>query len=258
MKHFLSAVLYVAAGVPNLCPPAFPRGVAVRTRTTSAKKRKLQINADNLVQRIMNADTETLADTYEKKLKKIEREKLILEEKISKNSEPPRSYDSSLRTALVFLSNPHELWASGVFEDRKTLLKLTFVSPLEYVRNVGIRTAKTTPPFKYLADLGQSRNVVAEREGFEPSIGVTYTPLAGERLRPLGHLSVRPVLYRDLLSFIDSRCRYWRILQRRRPGYISSDSREIDGRSETAAPPPCVDCVCLRPWLAQSIRFRSL
>lgn len=33
-------------------------------------------------------------------------------------------------------------------------------------------------------------NVMAEKEGFEPSIGVkAYTPLAGERLQPLGHLS---------------------------------------------------------------------
>ncbi len=31
---------------------------------------------------------------------------------------------------------------------------------------------------------------VAEREGFEPSMGFnTHTPLAGERLQPLGHLS---------------------------------------------------------------------
>ncbi len=31
---------------------------------------------------------------------------------------------------------------------------------------------------------------MAEREGFEPSMGVkAHTPLAGERLRPLGHLS---------------------------------------------------------------------
>ena len=31
---------------------------------------------------------------------------------------------------------------------------------------------------------------MAEREGFEPSIEIApYTPLAGERLRPLGHLS---------------------------------------------------------------------
>ena len=32
--------------------------------------------------------------------------------------------------------------------------------------------------------------IVAEREGFEPSMGFnTHTPLAGERLQPLGHLS---------------------------------------------------------------------
>ncbi len=32
--------------------------------------------------------------------------------------------------------------------------------------------------------------IVAEREGFEPSMGVkAHTPLAGERLQPLGHLS---------------------------------------------------------------------
>ena len=32
---------------------------------------------------------------------------------------------------------------------------------------------------------------MAEREGFEPSMGFkAHTPLAGERLRPLGHLSV--------------------------------------------------------------------
>lgn len=32
---------------------------------------------------------------------------------------------------------------------------------------------------------------MAEKEGFEPSMGdKAHTPLAGERLRPLGHLSV--------------------------------------------------------------------
>ena len=30
---------------------------------------------------------------------------------------------------------------------------------------------------------------MAEREGFEPSVGVAYTRLAGEHLQPLGHLS---------------------------------------------------------------------
>ncbi len=35
---------------------------------------------------------------------------------------------------------------------------------------------------------------MAEKEGFEPSVGYkTYTPLAGERLQPLGHLSGKVV-----------------------------------------------------------------
>src|SRR5262245_38317875 len=41
------------------------------------------------------------------------------------------------------------------------------------------------------APLGEATRKLAEREGFEPSKGdlVTLTPLAGERFRPLSHLS---------------------------------------------------------------------
>ena len=37
---------------------------------------------------------------------------------------------------------------------------------------------------------------MAEREGFEPSMGFkAHTPLAGERLRPLGHLSIFDLMF---------------------------------------------------------------
>ncbi len=32
---------------------------------------------------------------------------------------------------------------------------------------------------------------LAEREGFEPSVGVTYTRFPSVRLKPLGHLSIK-------------------------------------------------------------------
>ena len=42
---------------------------------------------------------------------------------------------------------------------------------------------------------------MAEREGFEPSMGYkTHTPLAGERLQPLGHLSVKSMIRLQLAS----------------------------------------------------------
>ncbi len=40
-----------------------------------------------------------------------------------------------------------------------------------------------------MREVSATEDSMAEREGFEPSIGVTYTPLAGARLQPLGHLS---------------------------------------------------------------------
>jgi hypothetical protein len=52
-----------------------------------------------------------------------------------------------------------------------------------------------TFPLEFIATKDVSIKM-AEREGFEPSIGVkAYTPLAGERLQPLGHLSEEGILY---------------------------------------------------------------
>lgn len=46
----------------------------------------------------------------------------------------------------------------------------------------------------HVETLLQSR-FATEKEGFEPSIRFnTYTPLAGERLQPLGHFSIREVI----------------------------------------------------------------
>ena len=46
------------------------------------------------------------------------------------------------------------------------------------------------PPFPSIWRSQRGR-MLAEREGFEPSMGLPHTPLAGERLQPLGHLSAR-------------------------------------------------------------------
>ena len=58
----------------------------------------------------------------------------------------------SVRTALEFLENPHKLWATGELANQRAVLKLIFSEPLAWKRNEGVRTAKTTLPFKYLGD----------------------------------------------------------------------------------------------------------
>lgn len=59
---------------------------------------------------------------------------------------PAKSFDEALRTALDFLSNPWNLWASGQLEHRRTVLKLVFVERLNYVRDNGFRTANLSLP----------------------------------------------------------------------------------------------------------------
>ena len=45
---------------------------------------------------------------------------------------------------------------------------------------------------------------MAERVGFEPTMGDTHTPLAGARLQPLGHLSKEViVLFNNICVLID-------------------------------------------------------
>ena len=54
--------------------------------------------------------------------------------------------------------------------------------------NVGFSSGLPVRHIKKPASSGSFN--MAEREGFEPSMGYkTHTPLAGERLQPLGHLS---------------------------------------------------------------------
>lgn len=48
-----------------------------------------------------------------------------------------RDFDESFRTAMDFLANPHQLWATGRLEERHAVMKLTFADRLAYVREEG-------------------------------------------------------------------------------------------------------------------------
>ena len=72
--------------------------------------------------------------------------------------------------AMRFLANPSNLWESDRLEDKQTVIRLVFADHLKYDRNEGFRTPKTSSVFKALAGFQAGKMVMAEREGFEPSI----------------------------------------------------------------------------------------
>lgn len=113
---------------------------------------KVDRKIEMLLDRIVDANSSTVMNAFEKKIKTLEDEKIILQEKIAECEHPSKGRDETYRTAMEFLSKPYELWTSGVLENQRAVLKLAFADRLTYVRDKGYRTAKTTLPFKHLGD----------------------------------------------------------------------------------------------------------
>jgi site-specific DNA recombinase len=121
-----------------------------------------------LLDRIVDTDSETVVSAYEKRVKELEDRKIVLSEKIKSCGRPLRTFDESFRTAFDFLANPHKLWASDRIEDRRAVLKLVFADRLAYHHEEGFRTAETTLPFKALEGLSLGKFEMARPTGIEP------------------------------------------------------------------------------------------
>ena len=141
---------------------------ANQSQSLEAEIGKIERKINQLLDRIIEAETPTVIRAYESKISAMETQKLEMQEKISQCGRPIRGFDETLRTALGFLGNPHKLWASERLEDKRAVLKLTFADRLAYVRNEGFRTANLALPFKALADFSGGNGQMAEGGGFEP------------------------------------------------------------------------------------------
>ncbi len=143
----------------------------VKLEAHDIRKQVLQIErkSDQLLERIVEADNLTIISAYENKLRKLEEEKITLDENIAKCGRPLQSFDDTFRTAFSFLSNPQKLWASGRLEHQRMVLKLVFTDKLDYDRNEGFRTAPTALPLSLLAHMSDPKSEMVEGAGFEPA-----------------------------------------------------------------------------------------
>ncbi|MEX2615249.1 MAG: type IV secretory system conjugative DNA transfer family protein [Alphaproteobacteria bacterium] len=91
----------------------------------------------------------------------------LLQEKLSGQPTPRRTYDGILEHTLEFLANPCKLWHSERFEHKRTVLRLAFAERLAYCRNKGYRTPETTLPFKVLGGLCNPINEMVPQERLE-------------------------------------------------------------------------------------------
>ncbi len=134
-------------------------GVAMNTLHQKALNVEKQI--EQLLDRIVDTSSVSVITAYERRIEALEKEKLIMAEKLTQSGKAERPFKEMFELAITFLSNPQKLWHSERLEDKRTVLKLIFADRLAYSRKRGFRTPKTTLPFKVLGGvLGDDNGMV--------------------------------------------------------------------------------------------------
>ncbi len=139
-----------------------------RSKSMELEIHKADRSIEQFLDRIVDAKSSSVINAYEKRIQKLEMDKALFKEKIEKCGRPVRDFDVTVRTALDFLASPCNLWKSDRLEDKHAVLKLAFADRLSYLKNEGVRTVKTTLPFKVLGEISSPKSEVVRPEGFEP------------------------------------------------------------------------------------------
>lgn len=80
----------------------------------------------------MDATSASVITAYEKRIAKLESDKLSLTEQTQKRAGPNKTYEECFRTAINFLANQLKLWRTKRIEDRRAVLKLTLSDKLAH------------------------------------------------------------------------------------------------------------------------------
>ena len=97
-----------------------------------------------MLDRIVDATSESVVAAYEKRIGELERSKLVLAEKRANIGRPQQRFEDMFELAFGFLANPSKLWRSGKIELQKLVLKLTFAQHLAWCPESGFQTPQTT------------------------------------------------------------------------------------------------------------------
>lgn len=69
-------------------------------------------------------------------------QQLLIQSPLCDDTRLIRDFDRSFRTALEFLSNPYEVWKTGSFEIKRTVVKLAFADGLTWSGRDGLQAAR--------------------------------------------------------------------------------------------------------------------
>ena len=130
--------------------------------------RHIETEISSLIDRAARTQHDETARAYEKRIAELRSETALLEEKVANQKVPDGNFDKMFELSMAFLASPWDIWEKGSYEVKRTVLRLAFAAPLSVSRKSGLRTAKTTLPFKALRFLSTSESHMVPQEGLEP------------------------------------------------------------------------------------------
>ncbi len=124
---------------------------------------------ESLLDRIVDATNASVVSAYEARIEKLEREKIVLAERVDTTVPPKGRLEDCIELALKFFANPWNIYKNGDFAMRQTVLRLVFSEPLKYGQNGVYGTPELSFPFRYLGAISGSKSEMVLLERIELS-----------------------------------------------------------------------------------------
>ena len=117
------------------------KGIDEQTIRRKSEIDTLEETIEGLMENIMNTKSAAVRQRYELKIEELEAQKRQLRIESASQNDPQKDFGTALTKVLNFLQNPSALWNSDDYEDKRTVLRLAFVSVIPFSKENGVGTA---------------------------------------------------------------------------------------------------------------------
>ncbi|MEM9099375.1 MAG: hypothetical protein AAGC79_12730 [Pseudomonadota bacterium] len=115
-----------------------------------SKIKSLEREIEDLLDRIVDAQSRTVIRKLEERIDTLEKEQRILSERAAQALPESGQLEGCMELAMQFLASPWKIYKNGDYVLKRTVLKLTFSEPLRYCRREAYGTIKKLPFFSRL------------------------------------------------------------------------------------------------------------
>lgn len=125
-------------------------------KTLKNQKERLKLieaEIDSTLEAITKTKSSLVMEALEKKVEKLENDKIVLEYKVneSESTEGSNNHRTALESVLAFVENADKMWENGGLEDRQLVLNLVFNSKVFYDYESGLSNHQKSMFYKVIS-----------------------------------------------------------------------------------------------------------